>query len=342
VELCPVGALTSKIYSFKYRAWDSQYYEASDFSDSLCSSIRIFTNLNKIIRILPQYDETMNWSFLTEKSRFLYDGLNIQRIKFPAIKNFDFNISKLNCNYNKYYYSISWEKLKKFLMHFYSNFFINNLAIINKKKLFFKLKPIIGNLIDIEIINYLRSILVVNEQSIFLNATDNLLLTSFRESFLNYDFRDNYILKKLNFNDYNVCLLLNLNLRFENPLLNAKVRQDYIWNNLLIYSFGSKYDLTYKYYQLGNNTKSFLKFVKGQTLLNNIFTNIHYKPVILVSSNLMQQYDNIYYRNFFSFLKNKFNISFEYICNSSARTGSIDLVIILELIQLIILVCLLS
>ncbi len=268
----------------------------------MCSPIRIFTNINKIVRILPQYDETMNWSFLTEKSRFLYDGLNIQRLKFPAIKHFNYidsNFKKIN---NKQYYSISWDKLKTFLINFYSNLFINNLSILNNKKNIFKLKPIIGDLLDIEFINYLKTILIANEQSVFLNATDNLLLTSLKDSCLNYDFRNNYILKKTNLNDYNLCLLLNLNLRMENPLFNAKIRQDYIWNNLLIYGFGIKYDLTYKYYQIGNNTKQFLKFIKGQTLLNNIIINPKYKPLILFSSNLLQRYDNVYYKNFLTFL----------------------------------------
>lgn len=243
----------------------------------------------------------MNWSFLTEKSRFLYDGLNIQRLKFPAIKHFkynDYNFKKIN---NKHYYSISWEKLKIFLINFYSNLFVNNLKTKSIKNIF-KLKPIIGDLVDIDAINYVKSILLFNEESIFLNSTDNLLLSSFKEFCLNYDFRNNYILKKTNLNDYNLCLLLNLNLRIENPLLNAKIRQDYIWNNLLIYSFGLKYDLTYKYYQISNNTKNFLKFLKGQTFLNNIILNKSYKPLILFSSNLLQRYDNIYYKNFFNFL----------------------------------------
>lgn len=244
----------------------------------------------------------MNWSFLTEKSRFLYDGLNIQRLKFPAIKYFTYNDSNFKKTNNKLYYSISWDKLKIFLINFYSNLFINNLLLSKNKNNIFKLKPVIGDLLDIESINYLRSIVITNEQSVFLNSTDNLLLPSLKEFCLNYDFRSNYILKKTNLNDYNLCLLLNLNLRMENPLFNAKLRQDYIWNNLLVYGFGIKYDLTYKYYQIGNNIKTFLKFIKGQTLLNNIIINSKYKPLILFSSNLLQRYDNIYYKNFFSFL----------------------------------------
>ena len=103
IELCPVGALTSKTYSFTYRAWDSPYYESIDFTDSLCSSIRVFTNLNKIVRVLPQYDEVTNWNFLTEKARFLYDGINIRRLKFPALKKYknDFNFERMDLKENQ-------------------------------------------------------------------------------------------------------------------------------------------------------------------------------------------------------------------------------------------------
>jgi len=75
IELCPVGALTSKVYSFKYRSWDNQYYESIDFTNSLGSPIRIFYKSNKVIRVLPQYDEILNLGWITEKARYIYDGL---------------------------------------------------------------------------------------------------------------------------------------------------------------------------------------------------------------------------------------------------------------------------
>jgi NADH-quinone oxidoreductase subunit G len=270
----------------------------------LCSSVRIFTNLNKIVRILPQYDETTNWNFLTEKARFLYDGINIQRLKFPAIKKFDIdlftNLLK-NKLVNKIYYSISWEKLKNFLLHFYFNIFYFNFKLNETSK--FKIKPIIGDLVDIELLSYLKNIIFKNEQSILFNGTDDLLLASFYENFLNYDFRSNYLLKNLNFSNYNLLILLNINLRLENPLINAKIRQEYLWNNLLIYNFGSKYNLTYKYYQLGNNFNKFLKFIKGQHFLTNLVSNKKFNSLLLVSSNILQQYDNFFYKNLFNFLQ---------------------------------------
>jgi len=255
------------------------------------------------MRILPQYDETTNWNFLTEKARFLYDGINIQRLKFPAIKKYDnyvFNFTNSIPIAKKFYYSISWDKLKKFLLNFYFNIFYLTKKIIKQNQV--KLKPIIGDLVDLELINYLKKFQGLTAQSSFLNGTDDLLLSSFYENYLNYDLRSSYILDNLNFNNYNLLLLLNINLRLENPLINAKIRQEYLWNNLLIYNFGSKYNLTYKYYQLSNNVTHFLKFIKGQHFLNNLFVNKKYKPLILTSSNLLQEHDNFYYKNLLSIL----------------------------------------
>lgn len=170
------------------------------------------------------------------------------------------------------------------------------------------MKPIIGDLVDLELISYLKNFCFKKEQSILLNGTDNLLLNSFYETSLNYDLRSNYILKNLNFSKYNLIVLFNTNLRFENSLINAKLRQEYLWNNLLIYSFGAKYNLTYKYYQLGTTNIQFLKFIQGQHLLNNIIINKKYKSLMLFSSNLLHQYNNFYYKNCFEFL-NKFIIN---------------------------------
>lgn len=180
------------------------------------------------------------------------------------------------------------------------NIFYSNKNLI--KQNYFKLKPIIGDLIDIELLQKLKQISTITEQSILFNGSDDLLLSSFSELCLNYDLRSNYILKNLNFNNYNLLLLLNTNLRLENPLINSKLRQEYLWNNLIIYNFGSKYNLTYKYYQLGNTIYDFIKFIKGQHFLSNLIISRKYKPLLIISSNLLQLFDNFFYKNLFFFL----------------------------------------
>jgi NADH dehydrogenase (ubiquinone) Fe-S protein 1 len=324
IELCPVGALTSKVYNFRYRSWDVNYNESIDITDSLCSPIRIFIQSNKILRVLPQYDDFLNFNFLTEKARFIYDSLNIQRLDTPIIKSSSLYFSN-NYILNKFL-SVSWENLNKILFKFYLNLFNNNKNNYWNNKNIILFKPILGNLVDLELVFLIKN-LSLKTESIIFNNTDNLLFSSFYEIGINYDNRSQYIFNLFGFNKFNLCLLLNLNLRLENPLLNSKLRQEYVWNNFLIYSFGNKYNLTYKYFQLSNSQLDFKKFIEGRFFLTNLFSKIKYKPFILYSSNLLQNINNKFFYKAFNFIK-KFNLNIvnQYICNSSARTGTVDLV----------------
>lgn len=157
------------------------------------------------------------------------------------------------------YIKSSWFKIKHFLKFIFTKY--KN----------FKILPILGDNLDIEYISYIKNYL--NNQGInyYLNNTD--FLKSFNSSGpLNIDIRSNYLLKILDWSKVNTCILLNFNLRLENPLINSKLRQEYIWNNLNIFFFGSKYNLTYKYYQISNNFKEFIKFIEGRTWLNNVIS----------------------------------------------------------------------
>ena len=70
----------------------------------------------------------MNWNFLTEKARFIYDGFNIQRIKYPSFKKFTLALNDFNVNIfeKKVYYSTSWDQLKNILLNFYSTLFVKD------------------------------------------------------------------------------------------------------------------------------------------------------------------------------------------------------------------------
>jgi NADH dehydrogenase (ubiquinone) Fe-S protein 1 len=85
IDLCPVGALTSMPYAFRARPWDSQFYSNIDFLDSLASSIRVHVYFNKIIRVLPLLNESLNEEWVTNKARFSYDSLLINRIYYPKL-----------------------------------------------------------------------------------------------------------------------------------------------------------------------------------------------------------------------------------------------------------------
>ena len=91
IDLCPVGALTSKASAFLYRSWELSYSYTIDFFDSYCSDIRIdFKNDYQAIRVLPNIHVYNN--FITDKTRFFFDILNYKRITLPYMK-------KDNCYY---------------------------------------------------------------------------------------------------------------------------------------------------------------------------------------------------------------------------------------------------
>ena len=86
IDLCPVGALTSKPYQFKARPWELKRTDSIDIFDSVGSNIRIDSRAQEILRVTPRVNESINEEWITDKVRFNYDGYYQQRIDKPYIK----------------------------------------------------------------------------------------------------------------------------------------------------------------------------------------------------------------------------------------------------------------
>jgi NADH dehydrogenase (ubiquinone) Fe-S protein 1 len=87
IDLCPVGALTSKPGSFTYRAWELRPTESVDVSDALGAAIRVDARGTEVVRVTPRTHEALNQEWLSDKGRFSYDGLRYQRLAAPMVKN---------------------------------------------------------------------------------------------------------------------------------------------------------------------------------------------------------------------------------------------------------------
>ena len=87
VDLCPVGALTSKPYAFTARPWELTKTESIDVMDALGSNIRIDTKGREVMRILPRNHDGVNEEWLSDKSRYVWDGLRRQRLDKPYIRD---------------------------------------------------------------------------------------------------------------------------------------------------------------------------------------------------------------------------------------------------------------
>jgi NADH-quinone oxidoreductase chain G len=268
IDLCPVGALTSKPYSFIARPWELRSIESIDIMDSICSRIRIDIRNSDIMRILPSYNENLNEDWITDKTRFFFDGLKRQRLQIPLFKQNDILISK------------SWEEcfeIIKFKFYYYKK---NIIAIV-------------GKLVDLESVICLKD---------FLNnaGSDNY---SFQDNFffMNSDFKKYFLINTnfVNLENFDLYVLINFNPRLELPLFNLKIRKSFIQNHSSIVVFGFIFNLTYQFLQFSNNNISFLEFLKGkQTVLCKKF--IHSKsPIFLLGSQSMKK-KNIFMFNFFS------------------------------------------
>ncbi|MBD8552961.1 NADH-quinone oxidoreductase subunit G [Rhizobium sp. CFBP 8762] len=86
VDLCPVGALTSKPYSFQARPWELGKTESIDVMDALGSAIRVDTRGREVMRIMPRVNEEINEEWISDKTRFIWDGLKTQRLDRPYVK----------------------------------------------------------------------------------------------------------------------------------------------------------------------------------------------------------------------------------------------------------------
>ena len=86
IDLCPVGALTSKPYAFSARPWELKQTESIDVMDAVGSNIRIDTKGNKVMRVLPRNNDEVNEEWISDKTRFFWDGLSLQRIDKPYLR----------------------------------------------------------------------------------------------------------------------------------------------------------------------------------------------------------------------------------------------------------------
>lgn len=324
IDFCPVGALTNKNFALNYRSWDSYYIDSIDIMDTFLSSVRIYTDNLKIKRILSNYNSNFDAYWISDKSRYFFDSLKIQRLTFPLIlKKINLIINKKNDN-NNFFIASSWKNVSNYLKNF-----IN----INLKKLV--IKSFLGDFIDLESINIFKYFTTKLGSNLLINNTENYNIEIINNSF-NFDKEINYINNsKIGLHNYDFYIFYNYNLRIENPVLNSKLRQKVVWFNFNnLFFFGTTYNLTYKYYHLSNTHEDFIKFIFGKHWLCNILfkfnnicfiygNNIFYNFFIKSSWSFYLKKLNNFKNKLFKLKKKKFDIF--YLSSSLTTISSFDL-----------------
>ncbi len=240
------GALTSKPYAFKARSWELKSIETIDLFDSLCSNIKIDLQNSEILRILPINNQFINEEWISDKARFAFDGFKRERFINPMIRK------------KNIFIQVTWKEASNYI---FTEFFKDKLEniIINT-----------GNFIDIEnIISIKKFLKYLSYSSDHFNISINNSIP------LNADFQEYYNIRNNIFNitGQKVFLLIGINLRLENPILNIKLKKISINSNILIGYIGSHSNYNINCIHLGNNISILNDIIKGKHNFCMIFIN---------------------------------------------------------------------
>jgi NADH-quinone oxidoreductase subunit G len=228
VDLCPVGALTSKPYAFEARPWELKKTPTIDVMDAVGTNIRLDSRGRQVLRALPRINEDVNEEWASDKTRHAVDGLVRRRLDRPYVRR----DGKL--------IEASWEDA------------FAAIAAIDAGK---SVAAIAGDLVDCETMFAARSLLAAMGSS----------LLEGRQTGMDYDVSS---LAAVNFNttiagieQADAILLVGTNLRWEAPLVNTRIRKA-IKRGAKVFAIGPEVDLTYKVEWLGNDLKHLAKLPK--------------------------------------------------------------------------------
>ena len=303
IDLCPVGALTSKPYAFEARPWELKKTESIDVMDAVGSNIRVDTYNWEVKRILPRLNNEINEEWISDKTRYSCDGLLKQRLDVPYIKKGN-KLQKSN-----------WDEA---------------IDIIIKKIKEIKPNEIAGHVGDM--VNLENSFAF---KKLFNNLkSDNL---EFREKkfYVNSEDKINYIFNSSikGIEESDLILLVGTNPRHEATILNARIRKVLVQKKIPIYSIGDPGDLTYEYKIIGNKTDDVKQLINKESEISKKILSSK-KPIIIIGESALELKSGKYIfeelkhflmsNNFINEEWNALNI----LLQNASSTGLLDLKII--------------
>jgi len=300
IDLCPVGALTSKPYAFEARPWELKKTESIDVMDAVGSNIRVDTCGWEVKRVLPRINEDINEEWISDKTRYACDGLLKQRLDTPYIRE------------NGRLIKSSWNKTIKYLIDKIKSYKPNEIA------------GIVGDLADLEMTYSFKSFF---EKSI---GSSNLECRQDR-IYINPQERMNYIFNSSinGIENSDLILLVGTNPRLEATILNARIRKAYIKNKLKIYSIGDPGDLTYPYINIGSDTSVVREIASGEHDISKKIKKSKKPMIIIGDSALLGMSGKYVFETLKKFLSDNNFINKDWnalniLTQQASRVGAID------------------
>tara|TARA_B100000902_G_scaffold386244_1_gene428633 strand:- start:710 stop:2749 length:2040 start_codon:yes stop_codon:yes gene_type:complete len=301
VDLCPVGALTSKPYVFEARPWELKKTETIDVMDAIGSNIRVDTYDWEVKRVLPIINEDINEEWISDKTRYACDGLLHQRLDTPFIK------------YNGKFEKASWSEVYKIIKSKFEN--------TSKEKIC----GFVGDLTNMETSYIFKEFF---ERTLNSNNYDSRA----DDRFLDINQRENYLFNSTinGIEESDLIFLIGTNPRYEATILNARIRKSYVNSNTKIISLNDVGDLTYPYENLDGSTEMLKDIFEGKHEISNQIIYAK-KPLIIIGESLFNLRSSKFLFNLikeFLIKNNKINENFNPLnilsCDAST-VGNYDL-----------------
>jgi NADH-quinone oxidoreductase subunit G len=227
VDLCPVGALTSKPIAFHARSWEFVKTDSVDVTDALGSAIRVDSRGREVVRILPRVNDAINEEWISDKTRYVVDGLKTQRLDRPYVRRG----GKLT--------PASWREA------------FAAIAVRIKAAQRERLGAIAGDLATVEEMFALKSLIdKLGSPNIDCRQDGSKLHPKFGRA--PYLFNSTIV----GIDQADAIFVIGSNPRHEAPVLNARIRRRWLKGGARIAVIGPRADLTYKYDYLGAGPES--------------------------------------------------------------------------------------
>ena len=294
-DVCPVGALLMKPYSFRARPWELRKTESIDVMDAVGSAIRIDSRNNaEVMRILPRLNEEINEEWISDKTRFAYDGLTRQRLDQPYIRR----DGKLM--------PASWEEALTFAA-----------AMINETPAT-EMAALVGDLADCEAIAALKDLM----DSIAVPHMDC------RQDGAEYDVssRSAYVMNSTiaGIDECDAILLVGTFPRYEATMVNARIRRAWVEREIPVGVIGEERDHSYPVINLGNGPKALDDLAKGGTAFAAVLENAK-RPLIIVGAGALARNDGLAIQASAAEIAQRYDAEMNTLQLAAGRVGALDI-----------------
>ena len=262
VDLCPVGALTSRPYAFVSRPWELAKTQTIDVMDAVGSNIRVDSRGNQVLRVLPRVNDDVNEEWISDKTRHAIDGLSRQRLDRPYLRGRDGRLHETG-------WDQAFDAIRRRITRAEAD----------------KIAALAGDQMDIEAMFALRQLMQrLDVSSMDCRQDGSVIGTSGRSGYI---FNSGFAA----IDDADAILLVGCNPRYEAAVVNARIRQRWLHGELHIARIGTSAELTYPVLELGEDPAVLESLAAGK---GGFFRKLKSakKPMIILGQTALNRRDS--------------------------------------------------